>query len=398
MTAALYELAPVRPPGLACSAEIDRYNDVSPHPGRMSPRALRQQLGQLLVGSFTGAEIPVELRSFAREFSIGGVTLFKRNVQDPEQVREVALQIEELDPELPPWVAVDQEGGRVARLKRPFTEWPPMITLGRSGSLDLAQRFARALAAELAAVGITLDFAPVLDVLTNARNPAIGDRALADDADRVAELGRVIVTELQAGTVAACGKHFPGHGDTSVDSHHDLPVVEHPPDRLRALELRPFEAAIAAGVASLITAHVLVPALDDERPATLSRRIVTEILREELRFDGVVYTDDIEMKAIAARWPVPEACVQAIEAGCDGVLICSGNVELQAAAAEALIRAAESERLSWSRLEDSLARHRRMKERFLAARGSQRPAGRGWRSVLGRESHLAIAAEMEQFL
>jgi beta-N-acetylhexosaminidase len=273
-----------------------------------------------------------------------------------------------------------------------------MITLGRSGSLDLAQRFARALAAELAAVGITLDFAPVLDVLTNARNPAIGDRALADDADRVAELGRVIVTELQAGTVAACGKHFPGHGDTSVDSHHDLPVVEHPPDRLRALELRPFEAAIAAGVASLITAHVLVPALDDERPATLSRRIVTEILREELRFDGVVYTDDIEMKAIAARWPVPEACVQAIEAGCDGVLICSGNVELQAAAAEALIRAAESERLSWSRLEDSLARHRRMKERFLAARGSQRPAGRGWRSVLGRESHLAIAAEMEQFL
>jgi beta-N-acetylhexosaminidase len=367
-------------------------------PDPMSPRALRQQIGQLLVGSFAGAEVPVELRAFAREFSIGGVTLFKRNVHDPEQVREVARQIEELDAELPPWVAVDQEGGRVARLKRPFTEWPPMITLGRSGSLDLAQRFARALAAELAAAGITLDFAPVLDVLTNSNNPAIGDRALADDADRVSELGRMIVTELQAGGIAACGKHFPGHGDTSVDSHHDLPVVEHPPDRLRAVEFRPFRAAMAAGVASLITAHVLVPSLDGERPATLSRRIVTDILRDELRFDGVVYSDDMEMKAVAARWAVPEACVEAIDAGCDAVLICSGNVDLQAAAAEALIRAVEHERLSWSRVEDSLARHRRMKERFLAARASERPAARQWRTVLGQESHLAIAAEMEQFL
>ncbi|HEX2309937.1 MAG TPA: beta-N-acetylhexosaminidase [Vicinamibacterales bacterium] len=399
VTAALYEVD--GDPALAGStrrAEIDRYNGVSPHPGRMSPSALRQQIGQLLVGSFTGAEVPVELRAFAREFSIGGLTLFKRNVQDPEQVREVARQIEALDYELPPWVAVDQEGGRVARLKRPFTEWPPMITLGRSGSIDLAQRFARALAAELAAAGITLDFAPVLDVLTNSNNPAIGDRALADDADRVSELGRVIVTELQAGGVAACGKHFPGHGDTSVDSHHDLPVIEHPPDRLRALEFRPFRAAMTAGVASLITAHVLVPSLDDQRPATLSRRIVTAILRDELGFDGVVYTDDMEMKAIAARWAVPDACVEAIDAGCDAVLICSGNVDLQAAAAEALIRAVENERLSWSRIEDSLARHRRMKERFFAARGSQPPATRQWRTVLGQESHLAIAAEMEQFL
>jgi beta-N-acetylhexosaminidase len=364
----------------------------------MSPRALRQQIGQLLVGSFIGCEVPVELRALAREFSLGGVVLFKRNVQDPDQVREVARQIEQLDAELPPWVAVDQEGGRVARLKRPFTEWPPMITLGRSGSTELAQRFGRALAAELGAVGITLDFAPVLDVLTNPTNPAIGDRALAGDASQVSELGRTIVTELQVAGIAACGKHFPGHGDTSVDSHLDLPIVDHPPDRLRAVEFRPFQAAIAADIASLLTAHVLVPSLDAERPGTLSRRIVSEILRDELRFEGVVFTDDMEMKAIAARWPVPEACVQAIEAGCDGALICSGDVELQAAAAEALIRAVEGERLSWSRIEDSLTRHRRMKERFLAARAVCRPAARDWRSIVGRESHLAIAAEMERYL
>ncbi len=364
----------------------------------MSPVALRQQIGQLLIAGFNGPELPVELQALAREFSIGGVILFKRNVADPDQVREVARQIEALDVGLPPWVAVDQEGGRVARLKRPFTEWPPMIALGRSRSAELTRRFARALAEELTAVGVTLDYAPVLDVLTNAANPAIGDRALSDEVDLVSELGRVIITELQAAGIAACGKHFPGHGDTAVDSHHDLPLVEHPPDRLRAVEFRPFEAAIAARVGSIITAHVLVPALDAERPATLSRRIVTDILRDELHFDGVIFTDDMEMKAVAARWPVPEACVQAVAAGCDGVLVCSGNTDLQFATLEALIHAVEEERLPFSHIEKSLARHRRMKERFLANRAGRPQAARGWRSVLGRESHAAIAEEMARFL
>ena len=178
----------------------------------MSPLALRQQIGQLLVAGFDGPEIPVELKALAREFSIGGVILFKRNVEDPDQVKDVARQIEALGTELPPWVAVDQEGGRVARLKRPFTEWPPMIALGRSGSTDLARRFARALAEELAAVGVTLDYAPVLDVLTSTKNPAIGDRALADTVDVVSELGRVIIAELQNPASPRAGNTFPVMG------------------------------------------------------------------------------------------------------------------------------------------------------------------------------------------
>ncbi len=168
-------------------------------------------------------------------------------------------------------MSVDQEGGRVARLKAPFTEWPPMATLGRSGDVKLAERFARALAAELKAVGITLDYAPVLDIHTNPKNPVIGDRALAEKADEVARLGSAIVRALQAEGIAACGKHFPGHGDTSTDSHFELPLVEHPPDRIRRVEFVPFKAAIEAGVATIMTAHVLVPALDEERPASLSR-------------------------------------------------------------------------------------------------------------------------------
>src|SRR5262249_43708141 len=172
------------------------------------------------------------------------------------------------------------------RLKAPVTEWPPLLTLGRSGDLALAERFARALASELKAVGITLDYAPVLDVHTNPKNPVIGDRALSDKAEEVARLGSTIVRVLQAEGIAACGKHFPGHGDTSVDSHLELPLVEHPIERLRDVEFVPFRAAIEADVAMLMTAHVFLPALDEERPATLSRRIVSEILRGELSYDG----------------------------------------------------------------------------------------------------------------
>src|SRR5947208_4692883 len=271
----------------------------------MPSGSLRRQIGRLLIAGFGGQQVPVELASLAREFSLGGVILFARNVAEPEQVAELCYESARLVPDLPLWVSVDQEGGRVARLKAPFTEWPPMATLGRSGDVRLAERFARALATELKAAGITLDYAPVLDVLTNPKNPVIGDRALAEKAEEVGRLGAAIIRTLQAEGVAACGKHFPGHGDTSADSHHELPLVEHPPERLREVEWAPFKAAADAGVAAIMTAHVFVPALDDARPATLSRRIVTDVLRGELRFDGVIFSDDLEMKAIAATREVP---------------------------------------------------------------------------------------------
>lgn len=343
--------------------------------------------------------MPTELRAIAREFGLGGVILFARNVAEPEQVSELAFEAARLMPDLPLWVSIDQEGGRVARLKAPFTEWPPMATLGRSGDTALAQRFARALAAELKAVGVTLDYAPVLDVHTNPRNPVIGDRALADTAAVVARLGAAIVRTLQAEGIAACGKHFPGHGDTSTDSHVELPLVEHPPERLRETEFAPFRAAIEAQVATIMTAHVLVPALDDSRPASLSKRVVTDILRNELRYDGVILSDDLEMKAIAREYAVPAAAVMAIDAGCDGILICSGDHQTQAASLEALVHAVEEDRLRIARVEDALKRQQRVKERFLTSIVGARPlTGRALRAALGREDHRAVAAEMSQFL
>jgi len=363
------------------------------------PSALRRQIGQLLIAGFDGHQIPPELRSLAREFGLGGVILFARNIDEPEQVAEVTFDASRMLPELPPWVSVDQEGGRVARLKAPFTEWPPMATLGRSGDVKLAERFARALASELKAVGFTLDYAPVLDIHTNSKNPVIGDRALAEKAEDVARLGGAIIRALQGSGIAACGKHFPGHGDTSTDSHLELPLVEHPPDRLRRVEFVPFKAAIEAGVATIMTAHVLVPSLDEKRPASLSRRIVFDLLRDELHYEGVILSDDLEMKAIAAEYAVPEAAVLAIEAGCDGALICSGDTATQVAALEALIHAVEQERIPYKRIEDALTRQRRAKERFLGAAVAAKPAaGRALRDALGRDEHLAIAEEMARFL
>jgi beta-N-acetylhexosaminidase len=360
--------------------------------------SLRREIGQLLIGSLPGTSITPEMRSLAREFELGGVILFGRNIEAPEQVAELAHDVQSLATESPLWVSVDQEGGRVARLKAPFTEWPPMAVLGRSGDATLATRFAAALAAELRAVGVTLDYAPVLDIHTNPKNPIIGDRALAETAESVARLGAAIVHGLQDNGVAACGKHFPGHGDTSVDSHLELPVVEHPPDRIQRVESVPFRAAIAADVAFIMTAHILVPTIDEQNPATLSSRIVTGMLRQELGFGGVIVSDDLEMKAIARTWSVPDAAVRAIAAGCDAMLVCSGDVDAQAQSLEAVVHAVEDGRISRRALDDTQKRLRQAKERFLATPVGAPPRGQELRRVLGCDAHRRVADEMARFL
>ncbi|MCX6552871.1 MAG: beta-N-acetylhexosaminidase [Acidobacteria bacterium] len=363
----------------------------------MSPTGLRRAVGQLVFLGFDGYSIPPEMRSLARDFDIGGVVLFKRNVESPEQVAELAFEAERLVPSMPAWVAVDQEGGRVARMRRPFTEWPPMAALGRSGSEDLAARYARAIAREIRSVGVTLDFAPVLDVLTNPANPAIGDRALAAEAGEVARLGAAIIRGLQAEGVAACGKHFPGHGEAGVDSHHDLPVVDLPPDRFEAVEFVPFRAAIAESVAAIMVAHLLVPAFDEHRPTSLSRHVVTTLLREGLAFDNLILTDDLSMKGCASRFTTPESTVHAIAAGHDGALLCEPAYDAQAAALEGLVHAVEDETLSYKQVEASVARHARLKVSYLGGRDRAARPSTLWREVVGCAAHQIIAAEMGRY-
>lgn len=362
----------------------------------MSLREIRRHAGQLAILGFDGYQVPADLRSLARELDLGGVIFFSRNIEEPEQVIELSRESQALTREMPLWVSIDQEGGRVARLKRPFTEWPPMITLGRAGDEQLADRFARALASELKAVGISLDYAPVLDLHTSSATSAIGDRALADRAEDAARLGRIIIRALQSEGVAACGKHFPGIADAVGDPHQELPLLEHPPDRLDAVELVPFKAAIDADVAAIMPAHVLVPSLDEEHPASLSTIVVGDLLKERLHFGGLVLTDDLKMGAIAG-FSIGDTAVAALAAGCDAVLIGSPDVGEHVVALEAIIYAVEQGRLSERRVEDALARHRRVKERFLAL-PQQRPSRASLRAVLGRDEHQAIADEMARFV
>ena len=285
------------------------------------------------------------------------------------------------------------------RLRAPCTEWPPVASLGRSGDRDLARRFGRALARELLVLGITLDFAPVLDVGTNPRNPVIGDRAPASDPAQVAALGAEVILGLQGGGVAACGKHFPGHGDTDLDSHRELPVVEHERGRLEEVELPPFRAAIEAEVAALMTAHVRYPALDETSPATLSHVVITELLRGDLGFNGWIVTDDLTMGAITTDHTVPDAAVAAIAAGCDSVLLCEPDPEAQAAVLERLVRAVEDGTLCQPRVEEALRRQRKAKERFLDGDDEWRPPrARALDAVLGCDEHQAVAYEMRRHL
>lgn len=315
------------------------------------------QPGQLLFVGFEGTTVPKDLARLLAAGRIGGVILFARNITGPEQLRELVRALhQEAPPEVPLLVAIDQEGGRVQRLRAPWTLWPPMRSLGRRDEPATTAAVAAAIARELSDLGIGLDFAPVVDVDTNPDNPIIGDRSFGRDPQVVGRHAAAFVAAMQAAGVAACAKHFPGHGDTRCDSHLELPCLPHDLDRLREVELPPFAAAAAAGVASVMTAHVLFEALDRKRPATLSPAVM-QLLRGELGYDGVVFSDDLEMKAVADHFTPEQRVRWSVEAGCDALLVCS-KADLRDECLRLL------ERLPDALLEHPLRRVVAMKRRF----------------------------------
>jgi beta-N-acetylhexosaminidase len=311
--------------------------------------------GQLIVGGFEGETLPPRFARALHAGKRGGAILFKRNLPSVDHARALCGEIASTTrPDLPPFLGVDEEGGRVSRLRAPVLRLPPMRKLAGLGDASLLERCGRLLGQQLAAAGFNLNFAPVLDVDTNPDNPIIGDRSFGRDADAVC-LGALAFYQGLSAHVLGCGKHFPGHGDTTVDSHLGLPVIEHDRARLLAVECMPFLAAARSNMDSLMTAHILVKALDPEVPATLSKAVCTDLLRRELGFQGVLFSDDLEMRAVADRYPVEESAVQAIEAGCDVLLICRSE-DLQDQALEALIRRAEKDQGFRERCTEALVR------------------------------------------
>jgi beta-N-acetylhexosaminidase len=316
---------------------------------------VRAACGQLLSVGFDGPTAPAELLGRIGRSEVGGVMLFRPNVVDPPQVAGLVRTLREASPAAPLVVSADQEGGLVQRVRRPLTEWPDMLSVGSAGDPTRTEAVGRALGAELAALGIAWDLAPVLDVHTNPANPVIGNRSFGRTPQAVIAQAFAFWRGLRAAGILGCGKHFPGHGDTRTDSHFDLPVVPHPPERLRAIELAPFQAAATAGAEAIMTAHVMFPALDPRWPATLSRELLTGVLRGQLGFEGMIVSDDLGMKAVADRWPIEELMVASLLAGADHFLI-RGDAARQVAAWEALVKEAEARVEVRERVLESAAR------------------------------------------
>lgn len=320
--------------------------------------------GQAFIVGFPGREAPDDFVRAAAEGALGGVILFKRNLGTLVETARLVAAFRAPD-DAPLMVAVDQEGGRVARFGAPLLRLPPMRTLAGAGNPGLVEDAAALLGRQLRALGFTMDFAPVLDVDTNPANPVIGDRSFGATPEEVVEYALAFARGLEDAGIASCAKHFPGHGDTDLDSHVALPKLSHARERLDAVELMPFRAARGV-IPSLMSAHVVFESLAPGVPATLSKRVMTDLLRHELAWDGLTISDDLEMRAIADHYGVEAAATGAIEAGCDAVLVCSDVALFQRARAAVAARAAEDSAFC-ARLEDAVTRGLALRRRYLSS-------------------------------
>ncbi|WP_309248943.1 beta-N-acetylhexosaminidase [Paenibacillus sp. MZ04-78.2] len=331
---------------------------------------LEEKVGQLIQAGFHTMEPDEHILELIERRRIGGVILFARNVQDPAQVAALTGKLQEAAQRAgtaPLWISIDQEGGMVARITEGVALMPGAMAIAAGGSVEAAYEAAFVAGRELRALGVNMNFAPDLDINNNPANPVIGVRSFGEAPEAVAAYGAAAIRGFQDAGVSATAKHFPGHGDTNTDSHLDLPTIQHSRGRIEAVELVPFQRAVAEGVDAVMSSHIVFPAFEPERlPATLSRRVLTGLLREELGFDGVIVTDCMEMQAIADHYGTVQAAVLAVEAGADIVLI-SHSRELQEGALDALLEAIRSGRISEERIDASVRRLLALKRKRLAA-------------------------------
>jgi beta-N-acetylhexosaminidase len=275
-----------------------------------------ENLGQLIITGIDGITLKKEEQQFLEEENIGGVILFTKNYESPAQLAELVNSIQKCRKEFPLFIGVDHEGGRVIRFKTHFTQWPSMLALASLNSPKLVFEVHEIMAEELKACGINLNFGPVCDVFTNPQNKVIGDRAFAKDPDSVGKFVTSAIRGMQTKGVMACAKHFPGHGNTTKDSHFDLPVVKRSIAELEEIEIPPFIKAVKARVEMVMMAHLIVDSIDPHLPTSLSPAAHV-FLREKLKYNRIIISDDMQMKAITDHYTVENAAVMAIKAGAD---------------------------------------------------------------------------------
>ncbi|HOR41880.1 MAG TPA: beta-N-acetylhexosaminidase [Atribacterota bacterium] len=326
----------------------------------ISRMSLPEKIGQLFQVGFNGSRVTSEIREMITDYKVGGIIYFRRNIASIPQIAKLSDGLQELSINegsgLPLIISIDQEGGLVNRINE-ITHFPGNMTLGATKNPELAQQSGKYIALQLKALGINMDFAPVLDINNNPLNPVIGTRSFGGDPLLVANLGVAFIKGMQGEGVIACAKHFPGHGDTDVDSHLALPVIKHKKEYMLEVELYPFQQAINSGVDSIMTAHIYFPALDPEKglPATLSYNILTGLLREELGFTGIIISDCMEMKAIAESFGTVAGAVKSIQAGADLILI-SHSIDKQREAVTAVVESVKEGSITEERINQSLFR------------------------------------------
>ena len=357
-TAALAASTPARAAeGTPPSAPIwqEQGVDVDAVLARLTPE---EKVGQLLMLGFGGTRMDATIAGFLDDMKPGGLALFSRNIDTPEQTMRLIRELRTHDPAgVPMFVSVDQEGGNVVRLKKHATILPSAMALGAAADPDLARRFGQSLGRDLRLLGFNMNFAPVLDVSSNPNNPVIGIRSFGSRPKEVGDLGVGYIQGLQSEGILAVAKHFPGHGDTDSDSHYHLPVLPHDRARLDEVELHPFARAFAEGLDAIMTAHIALPALTDsgDLPATVSERVLTQLLREELGYQGLVITDGLEMQGIVQRFGSGEAAVRAVLAGADMVMVL-WYPEKKREVRDALLNAALTGRIPAWRLDQAVRR------------------------------------------
>jgi beta-N-acetylhexosaminidase len=345
--------------------DINKRQSTDPIEQKLSKMTIDEKIGQLVMAGLDNYVNNKHSKALIKTFHVGGFILLEQNIKNINQALVLINSLKETNSSnsIPLFLGIDEEGGRVTRMPSKFVKLPANKAIGQVDNSSFSYKIGGILGQELKAFGLNVDFAPVLDINSNPKNPVIGDRSFGTNSTVVSKLGIQTMKGIQVRNIIPVIKHFPGHGDTSVDSHVGLPVVYNNMKRLNSFELVPFSRAIENGADMVMIAHILLPKIDPENPASFSKTIITEVLRNSLKFNGVVITDDMTMGAIAKNYNIGEAAVKSLNAGTDIILVCHDYVK-EIEVLKAIKNSVSDGTLSVQAIDEKVYRVLRLKEKY----------------------------------
>lgn len=336
---------------------------VDPYDEKVSNMSTKEKAGQVVMTGVSGYSVDDDITRLVEKRKVGGVILFGDNIESVSQLTEFSNQIKSLNSSTPLLMSIDNEGGNVFRLPDDVTNLPSAYSIAESKDTSLCTESGKVLGSQIQAFGFQTGFSPDMDIWSNPDNTVIGERSYGTNANDVCTYGVATLQGVMQSGAIAVAKHFPGHGDTQSDSHYELPVVTKTVDELKQMEFKPFEKAIENNVPAIMVAHILCTSIDSENPASLSKNIVTDILRDDMGFEGTIFSDDLTMGAITDEYSVGTAAVKALNAGCDMVLVCHGYDNAYNAI-DTITEAVSNGHLSASRLDDAVKHILKLKDNY----------------------------------